>query len=304
VGAVSTSVDAILSHADIAMYSAKRAGKGRLAVYDPLMKLPEAMDLQLREPLRRAIASGVLRAHYQPIVDLETDQVVAYEALARWTHQGEPILPEVFVPIAARSGLLPALTDTMLEQACHQLARWSAELGNDQLRVAVNVPPGLISDSTFPAHVARVITQHGLAANQLVLEITEDALLTDLQGTRAVTAQLRELGANLSLDDFGTGYSSLLHLRRIPLDSLESDRGFTNDVDATPDTERFMRALLALGRDLGLRVIVEGVERQSQADVLRAMGCTHAQGFLYGRAESGPDVELGPNLVAPGAEVR
>ncbi len=290
--AVPASVDAILSHADIAMYSAKRAGKGRLAVYDPVMKLPEAMDLQLREPLRRAIASGALRAHYQPIVDLETDEVVAYEALARWTHQGESISPDVFIPIAARSGLLPSLTHTMLEHACHQMARWSAEVGHDRLRVAVNVPPGLISDATFPSHVARAIAQHGLAAHQLVLEITEDALLTDLEGTRAVTTELRDMGANLSLDDFGTGYSSLLHLRRIPLDSLKIDRGFTNDVDTNQDTERFMRALLALGRDLALRVIVEGVERQTQADVLRRLGCTHAQGFLYGRP--GPGLDVGP----------
>ena len=289
-----TTVDVMLSHADIAMYSAKRAGKGRLAVYEPVMRLPEAMDLQLREPLRRAITSGDLRAHYQPIVTLETGEVVAYEALARWTNQGEVIGPDVFIPVAARSGLLPTLTDTMLEHACHQLAAWSAEVGHDRLRVAVNVPPGLISDATFPAHVSRAIAQHGLAAHQLVLEITEDALLTDLDKTRAVTTELRQLGVNLSLDDFGTGYSSLLHLRRIPLDSLKIDRGFTNDVDTNPDTERFMRALLTLGRDLDLRVIVEGVERQSQADVLRRLGCTHAQGFFFGRPGPGPDVGPAP----------
>lgn len=297
--AEAVSVDTMLVQAEIAMYTAKRGGKGRLALYDPVMTVPEARDLQLREPLRHAIASGGIEAFYQPIVELDSGRVVAFEALARWTHDSEAVSPEVFIPIAARSGLLPALTDHMLELAGAQLARWSQQLGHQDLRVCVNVPPGLITDPEFPGKVADCIRRHALAPQQLVLEITEDALLTDLPAVRDVTHQLRAVGATLSLDDFGVGYSSLLHLQQIPLQSVKIDRGFTRDLGTNPRTERFMRALLALGRDLGLNVIVEGVECPAQADVLRRLGCTHAQGYLFARAAHPDDLRALLGLTAP-----
>ncbi len=285
-------VEALLSHADIAMYSAKRAGKGRFAVYDPAMTLPEAEVLELREPLRRAIAAGDVEVHYQPIVDLRAGVAVGFEALARWSHEGRSIGPDVFVPIAARSGLTGALTEHVLDVACGQVARWSTQLGHRRLRVSVNVSPHSIGDPALPDQVAAHLQRHGLGPGQLALEITEDALLHDLPVATAVAHRLRELGVVLSLDDFGAGYSSLLHLRQIPLHSVKIDRGFAGDIDANPETERFMRALLALGRDLGLRVVVEGVERRGQVDVLRRIGCTHAQGHVFGRPVPAPAVLL------------
>ena len=134
--------------------------------------------------------------------------------------------------------------------------------------------------------------RHGVGPGQLVLEITEDALLHDLPTATAVTHRLRDLGVVLSLDDFGAGYSSLLHLRQIPLSSVKIDRGFAGDIDTNPETEQFMRALLAFGRDLGLRVIVEGVERPAQVEVLRRIGCTLAQGHLFGRPVPPHEVRL------------
>jgi diguanylate cyclase (GGDEF)-like protein len=285
-------VEAVLARADVAMYTAKRAGKGRHAVYDPLMSLPGTTTLQLREPLRQALALGAIEAHYQPIVDLRTGSVIGFETLARWRLDGRYVQPAVFIPIATRSGLMPALTDHMLRLACTQVAAWSSELGHSRLRVSVNVSPHVICDPAFPDRVAPLLRHHGLAAGQLALEITEDALLHNLPTAVVVARRLRELGVVMSLDDFGAGYTSLAHLRQIPLDTIKIDRGFAGDVDATPDTEQFLRALLALGRDLELRVVVEGVERQTQVDVLRRIGGTLAQGYLFGRPVPARDVRL------------
>ncbi|MCU1656425.1 MAG: sensor-containing diguanylate cyclase/phosphodiesterase [Pseudonocardiales bacterium] len=284
-------IDTLLAHADIAMYSAKRAGKGQLACYDKSMALPNADDLQLRQPLTRAVAERQILLAYQPIVRMDSGALLGLEALARWTHDGVRVGPATFIPMAQRAGLIDTLTDQILDQACNQLSRWSSRLGHDRLRVSVNIPPTLMSDSDFPNRVARVIDRHGLKRNQLVLEITEDALLEDLQTARAVTGRLRDLGTRLSLDDFGKGYSSLLRLRQMPLDSLKIDQAFLANIDFDPDAERFVAALLALGRDLGLDVIAEGIERTGQGHVLRRLGCRYAQGYLFGRPGTAADVE-------------
>ena len=282
--------DSLLARADVAMYAAKRAGKARLAAWHPAMTLPPTDDLRLREPLRRAIAAGQLQVHFQPIVDLRTSEVAGFESLARWTHEGLPISPEVFIPVAARAGLLPALTAHVLEQACRQLARWSDERGHAAVRVGINVPPDALTDLAFPDVVAGALARHGLDPWQLVLEITEDALLGDLETATVVTRRLQELGTALSLDDFGTGFSSLRHLRQIPLATFKIDRSFTRDLDTDPDAVQFVRALLSLGRDLGLDVVAEGVERAGQADVLAELGCQYAQGWFYGAAQPAADV--------------
>ena len=287
-----------LAHADIAMYAAKRAGKSRYAVYEPCMSLPGTRTLQLREPLRQALARGGIQAYYQPIVDLLSGEPVAFEALARWHHDGRQVAPDDFIPIATRSGLMPDLTDRMLDLACAQAAAWSAELGHCDLRVSVNVSPRSISDPGLSDRVAHHLQRHGLAPDQLALEITEDALLYNLPTAIAVARRLRELGVVLSLDDFGAGYSSMLHLRQIPLESIKIDRAFTGDIDTNPQSEHFLQALLTLGHDLGLRVIVEGVERRTQMQVLRRIGATFAQGYLFSRPVPPEEVRLG-NDVAP-----
>ncbi len=290
-GSASANATALLTHADVALYAAKRAGKFQSMVYDPLMQLPEARDLRLREPLRAAIAAGDIRAYYQPIVDLDSLVVSSLESLARWDHEGVAVGPDVFIPLAARIKLLPALTTLMVDQTCAQLRRWQDQ-GHHQLRVAVNIPPGLLTDRGFPARIAAQVRAAGLDPRSLVLEITEDALLRDLDTARSVAAELHITGFDLVLDDFGTGYSSLLHLRSIPLDAVKIDRGFTADVDTNPRTQRFLQALLALGHDLGLRVIVEGVERESQAEMLRELGAIYAQGYLFARPAPADEVDL------------
>lgn len=274
-------VDNLLAHADIAMYTAKRGGKGQLAFYDATMTSADADDLTLRQPLIDAITGHRIQVAYQPIVDIDTGTIVGLEALARWTHDGTAIPPHRFIPIAHRAGMIGELTDHMLEQACRQLATWSARTGRLELQVAVNMAPSAITDPAIPATITELLHRHRLNPAQLVLEITEEALLDNLPVARDVTRELRDIGVHLSLDDFGTGYSSLLHLQTVHLNSLKIDRGFTSNIDTDPTAEHLLDGILTLARHLGLNVIAEGIERQTQADTLRRLQCRFAQGYLY-----------------------
>jgi diguanylate cyclase (GGDEF)-like protein len=275
------SVDSLLARADAAMYRAKRDGKAR-SVFNELPTATSRAAIRLRDPLRRAIESGEIEAFYQAIVDLRSGRAIGFEALARWRHEGELIGPDVFIPIAAQTGLLPALTEHMLGLACAQTAVWSDDLGHHDLRVGVNVSAQCISDHELPVRVARHVRRHTLEPQQLTLEVTEEALLVDPTTAAAVARHLCDLDVRLVLDDFGSGYSSLLRLQTLPLQAIKIDRRFIRDVDTNPETRRFLRALLNLSRDLGLVMVVEGVERQTQAAALREVGCTFAQGHLYG----------------------
>ncbi|MBV9594392.1 MAG: EAL domain-containing protein [Actinobacteria bacterium] len=303
-------IENILARADIAMYTAKRRGKGSIACFDPSMALPHVADLRLRQPLVQAVAEGTLDVVYQPIARLCSHKIHGFEALARWTYEGEAVPPDQFIPIAARAGVLEELTDFVLERACAQLAAWTLQHGDDELRIGVNIPPTLMTDPGFPARVRRLLAAHHLGPGRLVLEITEDALLDDPIRAGQVAADLKALGVRLALDDFGKGYSSLVHLQRIPLDSLKIDQSFIVDIDCEPTAERFAGALLALGRDLGLEVVAEGIERPEQLDVLRRLGFTMAQGYLLCRP--GAPETLAPylsgvrplgGLTAPGTDL-
>ena len=302
-------LDDLFSRADIAMYAAKRGGKGRLALYESSMVLPEAADLRYRPLLIDAITAGDIDCFFQPIINLSSGRVHCMEALARWQVDGQTIAQDYFIKLAGRLGLLPALTDLMLERACAQLADWSARFGRHDLQVGVNVPPGLMTDRDFPRRIAAVLTRHGLGPDRLVLEITEDALLGEIAVAQPVAERLRRSGVHLWLDDFGTGYSSLLSLRQISLQAVKIDIAFVANIHTDPAAKRFLRALLALGRDLDLLVTAEGVELPEQAQILRSLGCQLAQGFLYAHPAPaadfdhllGPSPPSDPTPVAPGA---
>jgi diguanylate cyclase len=283
-------LDELLSRADIAMYGAKRAGKGQLACYDETMAVPYVNDLTLRQPLVDAIVEGRIGVAYQPVVRMDTGHVIGLEALARWERHGVAVPPDQFIPVAHRAGVLGLLTDHVLDRACAQLKVWSDALEDHQLWIGVNIPPSLATDRELPQRLARVVDKHRLQPGQLVLEITEDALLQDLPGARQVTSQLRDLGVRLSLDDFGTGYASLLQLQQIPLDTLKIDRGFVAHVDTDPAARRLVEGIVSLARTLGLAVIAEGVERAPQADTLRAVGCILAQGYLYAKPATAEEI--------------
>ncbi|HYN74025.1 MAG TPA: EAL domain-containing protein, partial [Nakamurella sp.] len=284
-------LDELYSRADIAMYAAKRSGKGQLALYESSMVLPEAADLHYRPLLIDAVQAGDIDCVFQPIIDLRSGRVHSMEALARWRVDGQPVSQEYFIKLAGRLGLLTALTDIMVDRACAQLTDWSTRLHRDDLRVCVNVPPGLMTDPDFPRRVSLVLKKHGLDAASLILEITEDALIGETGAARPVADRLRGMGLQLWLDDFGTGYSSLLSLRQITLQAVKIDIAFVADIHTDPEAARFLRALLALGRDLDLTVVAEGVELPEHAQVLRSLGCELVQGFLYAHPAPAADFD-------------
>ncbi|MEP6561587.1 MAG: EAL domain-containing protein [Nakamurella sp.] len=284
-------IDELFSWADIAMYAVKRAGKGQVAVYESTMVLPEAADLHYRPLLIAALEAGGIDCVFQPIIDLQTGRVRLFEALARWLVDGEPVAQDYFIELTGRLNLFQALTDLMLDRACAQLAEWSFRFDRPDLQVSVNVSPGMMADRSFPGRVAQVLERHRLGPGRLVLEITEDTLLGDIAVAQQVAARLRRQGVQLWLDDFGTGYSSLLSLRQIDLHAVKIDIAFIANIDSDPAAERFLRALLALGRDLNLLVTAEGVERPAQAEILRELGCPLVQGYLYARPASAHQLE-------------
>jgi len=215
------------------------------------------------------------------LIDLEPGR--HEQALARWTHQGQQIPPEVFVPVAERVGLVATLTSLMLDHACAQLEQWSTELGFSALTVSVNVSRQELGDASLPQRVLSALDTHRLPADRLTLEVTESALVRDPAAAHAAFATLRELGVSISLDDFGTGYSGFAQLIGVPMDSVKLDQRFIAEIDTDPYSKRLLEGVISLTHHLGLRVIAEGVERPEQLDVLRALDCDEVQGFLVGR---------------------
>ena len=273
----------LLMQADTAMYAAKRTGKGGFRAFEPGMELTEVTDEGLRLRLSSAITERQISLEYQPITDLATGTVVGFEALARWRVGDMTIAPDVFIPGAERTGLIGDLTHLVLDQACSQIAAWDLEGSRTDFTVAVNISPQQVVDRAFPDEVLAALARHGVSPLRLVLEITESALLTDLEAARDVTSRLNASGIRLSLDDFGVGYSSLTHLSQIPLQSLKIDRVFISGLGRDEGQSRFIHAFLRFGADLGLDVIAEGVERLEQLELLREFGCQRVQGYLLGR---------------------
>ena len=283
VDAATPTADDLLVQADTAMYAAKRTGKGCFRTYELGMELTEVTDDGLRRRLSSAITDRRISLDYQPITDLATGTLVGFEALARWRVGDMAIAPDVFIPIAERTGLIADLTELVLDQASTQIAAWDLAGSRTDFTVAVNISPQQIVDRDFPDQVLATLARHAVSPTRLVLEITESALLTDLDAARDVASRLNASGIRLSLDDFGVGYSSLTHLSQIPLQSLKIDRVFISALGRDEGQSRFTHALLRFGADLGLDVIAEGVEHPEQLDRLRELGCQRVQGYLLGR---------------------
>jgi diguanylate cyclase (GGDEF)-like protein len=266
--------DDLLRNADLAMYAAKASGTNRCAVFTDDMHVNAVARLDHREQLERAIENEELVLHYQPIVDLDLGRVAGFEALVRWQHPSRGLLgPGEFVPLAEETGLIVPLGRWVLREASRQAAIWA---GAPYL--SVNVASAQLEQNGFVDEVALALSDSGLDASRLVLEVTESSLVGDLEAERLQA--LRRLGVRLAIDDFGTGYSSLSYLRRFPMDVLKIDRSFTRD--ACEDSA-LLNAIVAMGESLGLVLIPEGIESEEQADALRALGCRLGQGFLFGR---------------------
>jgi diguanylate cyclase (GGDEF)-like protein len=287
----------LLHRADVAMYAAKVAGKGRVAVHSPALETArQDDDHALERALVEALDNGEIRAVYQPVVDPVTGRIGALEALARWTHDGVEVPPTTFVPICARAGLSEQLTALMLEQACAQLDDWSERLGHRRLRMAVNVDPTEFSDTELPDRIAALIERHRLAPAQLALEMTETAGANRPDVAMEVMQRLRGLGVRLAIDDFGTGFSTLSRLSVTPVDTVKIDRTFVADIDHDDQQRTFLAGMLELARHLGMRTVAEGVERPEQLRELRRQRCDLVQGNLLGLP--GGAAEIGALVLA------
>ena len=274
-------VDTLIQRADVAMYVAKSTFRGH-EFYSHDQDTYSPTKLALLGELRTAIDNGQLAVFYQPKVDVATGAIVGAEALVRWNHPRRGFVPpDEFVSVAEHTGLLRPLTLFVLEQALRECARWRGA-GFD-LDVAVTLSVRNLLDVELPNDVMRLLATHALPPSAVELEITESALLADPIRTNGVLQELHRIGVGISIDDFGTGYSSLSYLRRMPVDELKIDRSFVTDMALDENAALIVRSTIDLGRNLGLRVVAEGVETQEVWEQLAGLGCHVAQGFFFGR---------------------
>ena len=278
-----TRAEDILRDADTAMYRAKALGRNRQEIFDLSMRA-RAMDrLNLENDIRQGVERGEFHLSYQPIVSLETEQLVSFEALIRWTRRdGRVLMPSDFVPLAEETGLIDLVGIWSLREACRQLAAWTHHLASAaQLRVTVNVSSRQLMHPEFVDHVATAVRDAGIRPDSLCLEITETTLIHSLDLAANVLGGLRALGVQVFLDDFGSGYSSLSYLHRFPVNALKIDRSFISSLADTCDRPAIVESIVGLARSVGANVVAEGVETREQLRRLRQIGCGYAQGFLF-----------------------
>ena len=276
----------LLKQADAAMYRAKSQLGVGYAFFDP--ELDEAALVRFRRiaELAEAVERCEFRLHYQPIVELPSGEVSGYEALLRWEHPELGELPPLeFVPLAEESGLIVPIGRWVLQEACMHAARLAGQQGRE-LEISVNVSARQLQHPDFVDHVEAALERPGLPAHCLVVEITESVLIETGDAAEARLCTLKGMGVEIALDDFGTGYGSLAYLQRLPVDIVKIDRSFTASVDTDAEDEALLRAIVGLGNALGTRLVAEGIERQSQSEVIQDLGCHSGQGFHYGRPEA------------------
>jgi len=276
--------DVLLRDADTAMYEAKTNGRGRALLYQPAMHHAVQRRLRVVSELGTAIHNGQLRVTYQPIVELATGRICGVEALVRWHHPHRGlIMPEEFIPVAEDSGLIVDLGRWMSDSAIGQVAQWEPLIRRHRdFRVHMNVSPVELRRPGLSEHLREMLDNHGVSARRIALEISETALMSEDVGGLEALRGLESLGASLEIDDFGTGYSSIAYLRRLPIDTVKVDRSLITTIVEDPDQSRFVGAVLKLIESVGLAAVVEGIETVEQADLLRELGCTLAQGYYFG----------------------
>jgi diguanylate cyclase (GGDEF)-like protein/PAS domain S-box-containing protein len=275
--------EALLSKADIAMYHAKAAGKGRFVTFQPQMQEMLHERLRLESDIARALANEEFFVEYQPIVDLGTRSLLGVEALVRWRHPDLGVLmPSRFIQIAEECGQIVKLGRWVLGRACRELRAWRGTVaGGDGLRVAVNISGRHLQHGDLVQDVAQALKESGLEPGNLVIELTESTIMHNTEANLGRLRQLKALGVRLAIDDFGTGYSSLSYLHRFPIDILKIDHSFVNRLTNTYNGPELARAVITLGETLGLDTVAEGIELEPQVAALLSLGCVAGQGFLF-----------------------
>ena len=270
----------LIAHADAAMYAAKRNGGNSYAVFQPHMGSEAAEQLALQNDLRHAIERQQISLHYHPKIDGASGEIIGAEALMRWQHPERGMVsPMVFIGLAERFGMIHALGNWVIEEACRQLAQWREQ--GMHMRLAINLSVHQLRESGLAQRIQTALQRHAVQPEQLLCEITESVAMEDTEATQRTFEELRQMGVFLSIDDFGTGYSSLSYLRQLPAQQLKIDRSFVKDLETHEASRAVVQAVINLAHALGLRVVAEGVETAVQRDVLLAMGCDELQGFLF-----------------------
>lgn len=273
----------LLRDADTAMYRAKELGKARYAVFTSNMHATALARLQLETDLRRALSRQEILAYYQPIINLQTQELIGFEALARWQHPHRGLVsPGEFIPIAEETGLIVPLGHWMLQEACTQLQQWQHKFpGNQSLKMSVNLSGRQLKEVNLIPEIAGILQKTQLPSHALKLEITETLLMDNAKAAAEMFVKLQEMGIDLSIDDFGTGYSSLSYLHRFPFNTLKIDRSFVKDINTDRSNWEIVQAIITLAHTLGMDAIAEGIETLEQLEQLQALGCEYGQGYYF-----------------------
>jgi diguanylate cyclase (GGDEF)-like protein/PAS domain S-box-containing protein len=273
----STEIEQLIKQADLAMYAAKANGRRVHRFFETSMDASAKARLSMEQDLRQALADGGFEIHYQPLVDLRRDEVTGCEALLRWRHPERGMVsPAEFIPVAEDTGLINELGDWVMRTACAEAATWP-----DHIRIAVNVSPVQLKSQTLALRIAGALAESGLKPSRLEIEITEAVLIRDDEAALAILHQLRAIGVRIALDDFGTGFSSLSYLKRFPFDKIKIDRCFVSDISETDGSSSIVQAVVNIAAALNMTTTAEGVETEAQRELLRRLGCTEMQGYLF-----------------------
>jgi EAL domain-containing protein (putative c-di-GMP-specific phosphodiesterase class I) len=274
------------------MYAAKRNGKNQVMFFTESLGSSVRERLTLESELSNAISNGEITVHYQPEFELSTGQLIRFEALARWDHATlGAIPPEKFIPVAEDGGLIVSLGAYVMERACEEAVKWQP-LSENPVQVAVNVSSIQFARESFVNEVLAILAKTGLRPELLQIELTESAMLNGVERVAHAIQRLREAGVTVAIDDFGTGYSCLSYLPRLSFDALKIDRSFVREIGTRAETKAMVHALVTLAHNLGMKVIVEGIETAEQLREVRALGGNEVQGFLLGRPNADPAATL------------
>ncbi len=280
-----TDLDQLIKNADLAMYGAKAEGRRTHRFFEPVMDARAKARLTMEQDLRQSMADGGFDIHYQPLLDLGSNEVTGCEALLRWRHPERGMVsPAEFIPLAEDIGLINELGDWVLQTACQEAATWPAGI-----RLAVNVSPVQLKSPTLALRIMGALAASGLSPDRLELEITEAVLIHDDETALAILHQLRAIGVRIALDDFGTGFSSLSYLKRFPFDKIKIDRCFVSDIEVDGSAD-IVQAVVNIAASRNMTTTAEGVETESQKQLLKKLGCTQMQGYLFSKPRPASEV--------------
>ncbi len=276
-----TDLDQLIKNADLAMYGAKSEGRRTHRFFEPVMDARAKARLTMEQDLRQSMVDGGFDIHYQPLLDLGSNEVTGCEALLRWRHPERGMVsPAEFIPLAEDIGLINELGDWVLQTACHEAAAWPSHI-----RLAVNVSPVQLKSQTLALRIMGALAASGLPPDRLEIEITEAVLIHDDETALAILHQLRAIGVRIALDDFGTGFSSLSYLKRFPFDKIKIDRCFVSDIEVDGSAD-IVQAVVNIATSRNMTTTAEGVETEQQKQLLKKLGCTQMQGYLFSKPQA------------------